>query len=92
MKSRYSKSKQSKKQMKRSRVRSKKVSKKVKRSKSRSPRNTKSRCQNFLRKKIRTNMQEYKDGLFSSRAQAIAVSYSQTKKKLPYCSRYFKRK
>jgi len=52
------------------------------------PRKTKSRCQSYLKRKIRANMDEYKRGRFSSRAQALAVSYSKTKKKLPYCSRY----
>jgi hypothetical protein len=78
---------------KRSKSRVNKRSNRIKRSKPRSPpRKTKSKCQDFLRKKIRTNMKEYKDGMFSSREQAIAVSYSQTKEKLPYCSRYFKLK
>ena len=35
---------------------------------------------------------EYKSGRYKSRQQALAVSYSQTKKISPYCSRYFKRK
>ena len=56
------------------------------------PRKTKSRCQSYLKRKIKTNMNEYKKGRFSSRAQALAVSYSQTKKKLPYCSRYLKQR
>jgi hypothetical protein len=45
-----------------------------------------------LKKKIRKNMDEYKSGRYSSRQQALAVSYSQVKKMSPYCSRYFKRK
>ena len=74
-----------------SRTRTRKVSRKspVKRSRN-VPRKTKSRCQSYLKRKIRANMDEYKRGRFSSRSQALAVSYSQTKKKLPYCSRYLK--
>lgn len=89
-----------------SRVRSKVRSKKSK-SKSRSrtrvrrgmsPRRSKSQlrtkvqCNSFLKRKIRKNMDEYKQGRYVSRQQALAVSYSQLKKKSPYCSRYFKRR
>lgn len=51
----------------------------------------KSDCMNLLKEKISQNMREYRDGLYSSRQQAIAVSYSQVKKMSPYCSRYMKR-
>ena len=47
-------------------------------------------CKKKLSSKIATNMREYKKGVFVSRAQAIAVSYSQIKKKYPECKRYFK--
>jgi hypothetical protein len=77
-------------------------SKKYSRKKSRSPKRksiksksrvrTKSACNQLLKKKIRKNMDEYKSGRYKSRQQALAVSYSQTKKLSPYCSRYFKRK
>ncbi len=49
-------------------------------------------CMNLLKDKISKNMKEYKDGFYSSRQQAIAVSYSQVKKMSPYCSRYMTRK
>jgi len=67
-----------------------------KRSKSRSKRSrskSKNRrsCQDYLRKKVRKNIDEYKGGRYTSRQQAIAVSYAQTKKKHPSCSRFFRR-
>ncbi len=67
--------------------------KKGKRSGSRAKRSslTKSSCQSKLKNKIRINMAEYKKGRFSSRKQALAVSYAQVKKKSPGCKRYFKR-
>ena len=54
-------------------------------------RNTKKSCKLALSKKIKRNMAEYKQGRYSSQAQAIAVSYSQISKKKPSCKRYFKR-
>lgn len=36
-------------------------------------------CKEFLGRKIAENMRELKKGKFSSRAQAIAVSYSQVR-------------
>jgi hypothetical protein len=48
----------------------------------------KSRCKNFLKKKIAINMTEYKKGRFKSPAQAIAVSYSELKKRIPSCKRF----
>ena len=48
-------------------------------------------CQTKLKNKIRINMSEYKKGKFSSRQQALAVSYAQVKKKSPSCKKYFKR-
>ena len=65
---------------------SRKTSKKGKRS-SRGKRS----CQTKLKNKIRINMAEYKKGRFSSRKQALAVSYAQVKKKSPICKKYFKR-
>lgn len=53
---------------------------------------TKRSCQTKLKNKIRINMAEYKKGRFSSRQQALAVSYSQVKKKSPGCKRFFSRK
>ncbi len=53
---------------------------------------TKEKCNSYLQGKIKKNMGEYKNGRYASRQQAIAVSYSQVKKKYPACSRYFSRK
>ena len=47
----------------------------------------KSKCKKYLGKKISINMKEFKKGLFKSRKQAIAVSYSQTLKKHPRCKK-----
>lgn len=47
-------------------------------------------CQSKLKNKIRINMSEYKKGKFSSRQQALAVSYAQVGKKSPSCKKYFK--
>jgi hypothetical protein len=49
------------------------------------------RCKNLLKKKIGINLNEYKDGIFKSRKQAIAVSYNQVKKIRPSCKKYFKK-
>ena len=62
-------------------------------SRRRSPRKSPSKnCREHLQKKIRINMEEYKSGRYSSRAQAVAVSYAQVKKKYPYCKRSLSRK
>ena len=53
---------------------------------------TKRSCQTKLKNKIRINMAEYKKGRFSSRQQALAVSYAQVKKKSPGCKRFFSRR
>ena len=39
------------------------------------------KCKDYLQKKIRKNIGEYKKGRYKSPKQAIAVSYSQTRKK-----------
>jgi hypothetical protein len=52
----------------------------------------KSRCRKILSRKIGKNMKEYKKGRYSSREQAIAVSYSQVRKSNPSCSRSLRRK
>ena len=49
---------------------------------------TKNRCQSLLKKKIGINMTEYNAGMFVSRPQAIAVSYSQVRKSYPGCSKF----
>ncbi len=49
-------------------------------------------CKDLLKEKVRINMDEFKDGRFVSRQQAVAVAYSQVKKMKPSCSKYFTRK
>jgi hypothetical protein len=48
-------------------------------------------CKARVSDKIRINMKEYKQGVYKSRAQAIAVSYSQILKKYPHCKKSLKR-
>ena len=50
------------------------------------------KCKRYLKKKISINMEEYKNGMFVSPAQAIAVSYSQTIKRFPRCKNHLSRK
>lgn len=74
-----------------------KRSKSVRKMKSKSRKVKKSRkqkeCIAMVSKKIAINMKEFKDGLnFVSPKQAIAVAYSQVKKKSPGCAKYFSRK
>ena len=66
--------------------RSRRRSSKIKISKKRGPRGGKiyikpndMTCKEFLGRKIAENMREFKKGKFSSRAQAIAVAYSQVR-------------
>ena len=82
--------KKSRKSKKRSVRKSKKKSmrKSKKKSKSRSPRSK--RCHKLLQEKI--NMKEYEKGKYKSRGQALAVSYSQVKKRHPSCKRSLSRK
>ena len=47
----------------------------------------KSKCRDYLQTKIKKNMKELKKGRWVSRAQAVAVSYSQVKKSHPNCKR-----
>ena len=51
-------------------------------------------CRSKLSNKIKINMKEYKQGnkKIKSPLQAIAIAYSQIKKKYPKCSRSLKRK
>lgn len=42
-------------------------------------------CKRELQKKIRINIEEYKTGRWVSPKQAVAVSYSQTRRKFPEC-------
>lgn len=64
----------------------------VKRSRKRSVRRYRSKCKKYLRDKIAININEYKQGRYTSKAQAIAVSYSQIRKKHPSCKRILSRK
>lgn len=50
------------------------------------------KCRERLQKKIAINMAEYKSGRYSSRSQAVAVSYAQVKKKYPSCKRHLSKK
>jgi hypothetical protein len=68
---------------------SRKTSKKRSGSRAKRSSLTKRSCQTKLKNKIRINMSEYKKGRFSSRQQALAVSYAQVNK--TGCKRYFKR-
>ena len=72
-------------------------SKGIKRSKKQSKRSNKrgsvkSKCRQWLQDKIKKNMKELKKGRWVSRAQAIAVSYSQVKKSHPQCKRSLAKK
>ena len=42
-------------------------------------------CKRQLQKKIKINIAEYKTGRWVSPKQAVAVSYSQTRRKFPEC-------
>ena len=73
-----------------SKSKNKKVKSKSKtKSKKMSVKKTIEQCKKELQKKIRINMNEYKSGRYKSPKQAIAVSYSQIKKKYPSCKKYF---
>jgi hypothetical protein len=74
--------------------RSKSIRKRSPKVTKRSPRRTykRSKCRTYLQDKIRININEYKQGRYKSRNQAIAVSYSQVKKKKPMCKKILSRK
>ena len=63
--------------------------KRSKRSKKRSKR--RSKCKSYLSKKIGINIAEYKSGRYISKSQAIAVAYSQVRKKHPACKRFLRK-
>jgi len=65
-------------------------SKGIKRSNKRG--SVKSKCRQWLQDKIKVNMKELKKGRWVSRAQAVAVSYSQVKKSHPQCKRSLAKK
>lgn len=46
---------------------------------------TTKKCKSLLKDKIKINMREYKQGRWLNPKQAIAVSFSQIKKKYPKC-------
>ena len=48
-------------------------------------------CKKFLSIKIKKNMKELKKGRYKNRKQALAVSFSQTKKEKPGCKKVFKK-
>jgi UDP-2,3-diacylglucosamine pyrophosphatase LpxH len=50
------------------------------------------RCREELKKKIRINMGEYRSGRYSSRQQALAVSFSQVGRKFPSCKKYLQKR
>ena len=65
---------------------------KVRKSKRRSKSKCKSsKCKKYLQKKIGINISEFKNGLYVSKSQAIAVAYSQVRKKHPSCRRVIKK-
>ena len=52
---------------------------------------TRKNCQKKVSDKIAINTNEYKEGRFTSRQQAIAVAYSQVSKKYPNCKPFLKK-
>ena len=74
------------KSVRRKSVRRKSVRRKRKSSSKRKKSRSRSECIALLKKKICINIRE-----FPSRAQAIAVSYSQARKYQPSCGRFFKK-
>ena len=50
------------------------------------------KCKEYLSAKIKKNMTEYKKGKYSSRMQAVAVSYAQVKKSHPNCKKALSKK
>ena len=75
------------KSVRRKSVRRKSVRRKRKSRSKRKKSRSRSECIALLKKKISINMKE-----FPSRAQAIAVSYSQARKYQPSCARFLKKK
>ena len=83
------KSKRSNRKSKRSNKLSRKHSKKS-RSRASQGRSKKS-CDETLQRKIGKNIGEWKKGRYSSKKQALAVSYAQVRKSRPECSKYYRR-
>jgi hypothetical protein len=93
MVSKYSKNKRSYKKNNKSKLRKIKRTKTIKISKT-YKKNSKKYCQSKVSKKISINMKEMKSGnkKIKSPSQAIAIAYSQIRKKYPKCSRFLKKK
>ena len=74
---------------KKNRLSTKKKSRKSTKKKSRKSTKKKAlgKCKQYFQEKVRQNMYEYKEGRWTSRKQALAVSYSQTRKKKG-CSKF----
>ena len=73
---------------KKNRLSTKKKSRKSTKKKSRkSKKKALGKCKQYFQEKVRQNMYEYKEGRWTSRKQALAVSYSQTRKKKG-CSKF----
>lgn len=64
-----------------------KVKKSVRKSRRKSVRKSK-KCQQNVSKKIAINIDEFKEGRYVSKSQAIAVAYAQVKKRHPECEKY----
>ena len=56
-----------------------------------SKKNSKKSCDKTLQSKIGKNIGEWKKGRYSSKKQALAVSYSQVRKSRPGCAKYYRR-
>ena len=90
-KSRKSKSRKSRgRKSRKSKSRKSRGRKKSRKSKGR--KKSPSKCKELLKQKIKQNIEEYKDGKYVSRQQAVAVSYSQMNKSYPYCRQHINRK
>jgi hypothetical protein len=48
----------------------------------------KGKCKTYLEQKIALSLAEYKKGNYQTRQQAIAVAYSQVRKKHPRCKQF----
>lgn len=59
--------------------------KKIKSSSTHHDKKSKKQCKDLLQKKIRINILEFKKGRWKSPKQAVAVSYSQIRKRFPEC-------
>lgn len=60
--------------------------------KSRARKSAIGKCRQMVYKKVSINLKEYKQGRYLSPQQAIAVAYSQIRKKHPSCKKYLTKK